>query len=107
MGSRVSRNKNQAKEIPKIPAHAFDLSPTDAWNEIAERGCETSPGLQPYKKLDVTKFSSPGDKPANHVRFVVISDTHSTERRFPGRLHVPDGDVLLHTGDFTDTGKPE
>ena len=41
------------------------------------------------------------------MRFVVISDTHSSEKRYPNRLKLPDGDVLLHTGDFTQTGKPE
>lgn len=34
-----------------------------------------------------------------HVRFVVISDTHSTEPE-----NVPDGDVLLHSGDLTKLG---
>ncbi|PWN54014.1 Metallo-dependent phosphatase [Violaceomyces palustris] len=33
-----------------------------------------------------------------HVRFVIVSDTHSTQP------HVPDGDVLLHCGDLTDLG---
>lgn len=36
--------------------------------------------------------------PSGYTRFVCVSDTHS--RRFP----VPDGDVLLHSGDLTNTG---
>ncbi|KAF9075455.1 Metallo-dependent phosphatase-like protein [Rhodocollybia butyracea] len=35
---------------------------------------------------------------SGYTRFVCVSDTHS--RRFP----VPDGDVLLHSGDLTNTG---
>jgi len=35
------------------------------------------------------------------TRFICISDTHG--RRFP----VPDGDVLLHSGDLTNTGTLE
>ena len=41
------------------------------------------------------------------MRFVVISDTHSAETRYPGKLSLPEGDVLLHTGDFTQTGRLE
>ncbi|KAF9069831.1 Metallo-dependent phosphatase-like protein [Rhodocollybia butyracea] len=37
----------------------------------------------------------------SYTRFVCISDTHT--RSFP----VPDGDVLLHSGDLTDTGTVE
>ncbi|KAJ3877547.1 Metallo-dependent phosphatase-like protein [Lentinula edodes] len=48
-----------------------------------------------YLEYDLSNLppSSPG-----HTRFVCISDTHT--RRFP----VPDGDVLLHSGDLTNTG---
>ena len=42
--------------------------------------------------------------PAGAVRFVAISDTHTQHRQLP---RVPDGDVLLHTGDFTNTGTLE
>jgi len=38
------------------------------------------------------------------VRFVVISDTHGTHEQM-GEL--PEGDVLLHCGDFTKAGKPD
>ena len=40
------------------------------------------------------------------IRFVCISDTHSTiETRPPG--FIPNGDILLHAGDFTNVGKPK
>jgi hypothetical protein len=38
----------------------------------------------------------------NHTRFVCLSDTHNQHNYMP----VPDGDVLIHTGDFTFTGHP-
>lgn len=41
-------------------------------------------------------------KPPGHVRFVCISDTHNNT----DRLLVPEGDVLLHSGDFTKSGWP-
>lgn len=39
-------------------------------------------------------------KSPNHVRFVCISDTHSQTES----LSVPDGDVLIHSGDFCKSG---
>lgn len=36
-----------------------------------------------------------------HVRFICLSDTHSTQPA------VPDGDVLLHAGDLTTLGDLE
>jgi len=36
----------------------------------------------------------------DYVRFVCISDTHNDHKR----IKVPDGDVLLHAGDFTKFG---
>ncbi|KAL5475503.1 hypothetical protein EMCRGX_G025325 [Ephydatia muelleri] len=37
-------------------------------------------------------------KPEGHTRFVCISDTHGHTSTLP---RIPDGDVLVHTGDFT------
>eukprot|EP01065_Artemidia_motanka_P010802 TRINITY_DN15788_c0_g1_i1.p1 TRINITY_DN15788_c0_g1~~TRINITY_DN15788_c0_g1_i1.p1 ORF type:complete len:301 (+),score=70.93 TRINITY_DN15788_c0_g1_i1:67-969(+) len=37
--------------------------------------------------------------PAGHLRVVIISDTHTHEPP------VPNGDVLIHAGDFSDTGE--
>ncbi len=38
------------------------------------------------------------------IRIVAISDTHGMHERI-GAL--PDGDILIHAGDFTNTGRPE
>jgi len=37
------------------------------------------------------------------VRFVCISDTHCKT----DNLHLPEGDVLIHAGDFTKLGDPQ
>ncbi|XP_059382566.1 metallophosphoesterase MPPED2 [Carassius carassius] len=50
--------------------------------------------------VDPTSYDSP--KPSGHTRFVCVSDTHS---RTDG-IQMPYGDVLLHTGDFTELGLP-
>jgi hypothetical protein len=41
----------------------------------------------------------PKDAAQQWTRFVCLSDTHCEE------CPVPDGDVLLHSGDLTDTGE--
>ncbi|XP_023560013.1 metallophosphoesterase MPPED2 isoform X2 [Octodon degus] len=50
--------------------------------------------------VDPIPYDTP--KPAGHTRFVCISDTHS---RTDG-IQMPYGDILLHTGDFTELGLP-
>lgn len=51
-------------------------------------------------RVDPIPYDTP--KPAGHTRFVCVSDTHS---RTDG-IQMPYGDVLLHTGDFTELGLP-
>lgn len=40
-----------------------------------------------------------------HLRFVCISDTHNKIEQH-GPSYIPDGDVLLHAGDFSRIGLP-
>jgi hypothetical protein len=77
----------------------------------ASKSTSRQPDLENFQYDPIT-LKSPGEivyleynpvelppKPAEDwTRFVCISDTHS--RSFP----VPDGDVLLHSGDLTNTG---
>jgi len=48
---------------------------------------------------------SDSDERGSALRFVCISDTHGMHRELNGL--VPDGDVLVHAGDFTNTGETE
>ncbi|KAJ8252086.1 hypothetical protein COCON_G00213980 [Conger conger] len=50
--------------------------------------------------VDPVPYDTP--KPTGHTRFVCVSDTHS---RTDG-IQMPYGDVLLHSGDFTELGLP-
>ncbi|KAL6058555.1 Metallophosphoesterase mpped2 [Balamuthia mandrillaris] len=50
------------------------------------------------------QLATPATKPENVTRFVCISDTHSLHSYFE---HIPDGDVLIHAGDFSNVGKAE
>ncbi|KAL4217095.1 Metallophosphoesterase mpped2 [Mactra antiquata] len=67
--------------------------PTKAWTELSvKQKVEKVVPLPPETAISDDK-----------IRFVCISDTHTQIERVPGI--VPDGDVLLHAGDFTNVGK--
>ena len=56
-----------------------------------------------YPALKLTDYRQSMDIPMEKrgfVRFVIVSDTHSKH----SQLVLPEGDVLLHTGDFTKLG---
>jgi hypothetical protein len=44
--------------------------------------------------------SKPAYNPEQHLKIVIISDTHSMLER----MEIPSGDILLHAGDFSLTG---
>lgn len=84
-------------------------SPREKFDKVIERYT-----FQPRHAWEVLKVSQTVDtvepldpsstKPPDHTRFVCISDTHSL-RNFTHPI--PDGDVLIHAGDFTMVGKRE
>ena len=55
---------------------------------------------QKVEKVEQLSWDTPLKE--DHVRFVCVSDTHNTKPP-----SIPDGDVLLHAGDFTMYGSPE
>eukprot|EP01087_Luapelamoeba_hula_P006777 TRINITY_DN1686_c0_g2_i1.p1 TRINITY_DN1686_c0_g2~~TRINITY_DN1686_c0_g2_i1.p1 ORF type:complete len:285 (-),score=17.73 TRINITY_DN1686_c0_g2_i1:4-858(-) len=69
--------------------------PTQAW---AYRQSHKDHIVTPVTPLDPA--TTP--KPEGHTRFVCISDTHSLHDFL---RNVPDGDVLIHAGDFTNVGE--
>jgi len=60
-----------------------------------------SPTVKAYNKLP--KLNS-NNKPENHTRFVCFSDTHSLHGHFK-KEQIPEADVMIHAGDFSDVGK--
>eukprot|EP00759_Apiculatamorpha_spiralis_P049880 PhF_6_TR44505/c0_g1_i1/m.68546 len=61
-----------------------------------------SSGLVKIHKVDPATLSTE-PKPDNAVRFVCISDTHGAHRQLTEQM--PPGDILIHAGDFTNTGE--
>ncbi len=89
----------KGSDMLRIPQRAWKLvnDPTSAWQVVGS--------AQSATPLPIQRFTAPEPKPEGCVRFVAISDTHSCEARRPDKpLHVPDGDVLLHAGDWTQVG---
>lgn len=65
--------------------------PTIAWQKL--QGKVPKIELDPY---------NPDPPESNQLRIVCISDTHGSHR---GIRHLPPGDILIHAGDITSTGK--
>jgi len=85
--------------------------PTGAWE--VTRATQGEPEVlvdQMRSSADGVYAGEPPEKPTSAVRFVCISDTHSYESKTnlkgPTALEaIPEGDVLLHCGDFTNVGR--
>ena len=45
--------------------------------------------------------------PQFQIRMVCISDTHSAVENLEIPFKIPDGDILIHAGDFTNYGEVE
>ena len=52
-------------------------------------------------KLEMGNFNNPNPKKDDTIRFVCISDTHTSA----DEIKIPEGDVLIFSGDFSYSGK--
>lgn len=78
----------------RIIVNKLTKEPTLLWQQLMVK--------QQQRKLPVNQFTDiKCEKKQDHVRFVLISDTHGHE------IELPDGDVLIHGGDFSKVGKPK
>ena len=64
-------------------------NPTETWNILQKD--------QYVENLNVPQ----GRSKEGHIRVVCISDTHMKHEK----LQIPDGDILVHTGDFSSLGR--
>ena len=81
---------------PRSPVGVYEHThdPTKAWEILSVK--------QTVKKVKLLPIGTPVYK--DKVRFVCMSDTHN---RMPLRVDIPEGDVLLHAGDFSMVGRPK
>ena len=91
----ANESKRSFDRIWKGFSPKFVESPNTAWERLSVK----QPRVQ-----EVHGVSRETAKAEGHTRFVCISDTHS--RTDDLEQIVPDGDVLLHSGDFSLVGKP-
>ncbi len=93
--SAKPRDEDIKDEYPgEVTIHPETNKPTYVWDCIKNKSSTVCRVVQP---LDP---STP--KPEDTVRFVCISDTHNQASRI--LPNIPDGDVLIHAGDFTNIG---
>lgn len=91
LGSSSSGPQNQyhdPKLTPRVQPNARD--PTKAWEKLQVK--------QIVKSIEPQSYDVP--KPEGHIRMVCISDTHNRT----DNLKLPDGDILIHAGDFSNVG---
>lgn len=81
--------------MTEISVHHLTENPTLAWQELSQ--------TQKNIKINVKLPKKPVEN--NKVRFVCMSDTHSLIKNIP--YDIPEGDVLIHAGDFTKCGEKE
>ena len=101
ISSLLTGNNSESREdlhpaIKDIQVDKFTLDTNKAWNLRKQS--------QIHKKLMPLDPETPISE--DKVRFVCISDTHTHLERSRA-LEIPDGDVLLHAGDFTVYGTPD
>ena len=101
-GAFCKHNRVRQKKKMQHSSSDPDLTATEC--DIAERfGALAVTAATPSTGPDTEPSEATGDEPDHpptHVRFVAISDTHGKH----AMLEVPFGDVLVHTGDFTERG---
>eukprot|EP00123_Amoebidium_parasiticum_P015854 comp23176_c1_seq1/m.37550 comp23176_c1_seq1/g.37550 ORF comp23176_c1_seq1/g.37550 comp23176_c1_seq1/m.37550 type:complete len:298 (-) comp23176_c1_seq1:28-921(-) len=79
-------------EKPVDTQHIPSDDPDLAWNILSKTTV--------VKELPVPDPHTP--QPPDTIRLVCISDTHG----FVDKIYIPPGDILIHAGDFTNTGHP-
>ncbi|XP_002166072.3 metallophosphoesterase domain-containing protein 1 isoform X1 [Hydra vulgaris] len=81
----------------KIIVNAMTANPTKLWEKLYVHQKKVQ------KKLNALDFTAVKPRIKDHTRFVLISDTHNKTKQ----LDLPEGDVLIHAGDFSNVGKVE
>ena len=98
-----NRRKNVERSDDDFPTFSLDggdsslqvcaRKPTEAWMQ-----------LEPRLGAAQVPPSPPSTCPKGFSRWVCISDTHGLQNKIERRDFIPDGDVLIHAGDLTNTG---
>lgn len=95
---------DDGNEVEYVPAEFLSMSA----NHSLVLSTGEPQGLASWAPAGARLVSAPWDepKPEAWTRFVCFSDTHGLHDEIP-KEHKPSADVLLHAGDFTNTGELE
>jgi len=93
MGGKQSKAKQVVQQKPQ----------KEQWEEDWEAFLSSHPGFTPADVDWEEKVAGQGDK--DNLRLVCISDTHCQAEKM--LEPVPEGDILIHAGDFTNYGRRE
>ncbi|TFK64997.1 Metallo-dependent phosphatase [Pluteus cervinus] len=98
--SRAVEMESEREDTPEHEGDGVETAQLRSPNERVYLHYSWTPPSTPDTLASLITIEAPPlpPKPEGWTRFVCISDTHSMT--FP----VPDGDVLLHSGDLTNTG---
>jgi len=90
--------------VANVPAEFISMSA----NSTKEISSGERRGLASWAPAGARLVRAPWDetKPEGWTRFVCFSDTHGLHDEIP-KKHRPAADILLHAGDFTNTGELE
>jgi len=75
-----------------IVVHELSEEPTLYWESWVKTASQFSLEIE----------NSPYERCSNKLRYVCMSDTHSKMSKLKNTI--PEGDVFIHAGDFTDKG---
>lgn len=80
----------------ELIANVDPNDPDKVWDKL--KGRHTQKVIDPKSSL-LTTYPAP--KPEGNKRIVILSDTHSLHDRLGP---IPEGDILIHAGDFSNVG---
>jgi Icc-related predicted phosphoesterase len=80
--------------------HTFPRNPSSSHTSTCKVIAVYNVYREIYYEIDASYTEKIGPKPEGTMRIVCISDTHESFFK-----KIPDGDVLIHAGDFTYTGE--
>jgi Icc-related predicted phosphoesterase/GNAT superfamily N-acetyltransferase len=103
----VSGDNNKFEDTPKSLDSLYNLEQNYAWSvdhDTAYAKLHFKFGSNWFQETKGELNVGKAKCQQNYIRFVSISDTHGKHRALSENDMLPEGDVIIHAGDFTNTG---
>ena len=94
-------------DINNIKIHPLTMKPNEAWDQITKKSwiqklCPCLAESTQPQVIDCDNKEPNTLVSENYIRIVCISDTHSQIET--SQIVIPDGDIIIHAGDFSNIG---